>query len=63
VTNFHKDLLLEILIEWDNEKLSNYISLQEERLKHTHSLLRDLREIQRKRNKKKPLDTGARDGR
>jgi len=65
VNNYHKDLLIEILSDWDEDQLHDYIALQEERLEYTRSLVRELKALQKKWNKKKqkPLDTGARDGR
>jgi hypothetical protein len=63
--NYHKELLLEIITKWTDEQLQGYIYAQEERLENTQILVRELKEIRRKRNKKKqkPLETGARDGR
>jgi hypothetical protein len=63
--DFHKDLLLEIITEYDDEQLKNYIFLQEMRLENARRLIVELKELQRRRKKKKqkPVDTGARDGR
>jgi hypothetical protein len=65
MNNYHRELLMEIITKWTDEQLKGYIYAQEERLENTRSLLHDLREAQRKRNKrkKKPLDTGERSGR
>ena len=64
MNDYHKDLLLEIVKEYDDVQLDNYIFLQEERLAQTQGLIKDLKELRRKRNKKKqrPLDTGTRGG-
>lgn len=65
MNDYHKELLMEVVHKWTDEQLKGYIFLQEERLENTRALVRDLKEVQRKRNKKKqrPMDTGARDGR
>jgi hypothetical protein len=62
--SYHYDLLLEIIKEWDDVQLDGYIHLQEERLEHTRRLIRSLKELQRRRNKRsrRPLDTGVRGG-
>ena len=60
--SYHHELLLEIINEWDDDQLKGYIFLQEERLEDTRRLVRELKEIQRKRNKRarRPVDTGVR---
>jgi len=66
MNNYHHELLLEIIHnEWDDNQLDTYIHNQELRLENTKELIRELRQIRRKRNKRrqKPLDTGVRDGR
>jgi len=66
MNNYHHELLLEIVhTEWDDNQLDTYIHNQELRLENTKELIRELKQIRRKRNKRrqKPLDTGVRDGR
>jgi hypothetical protein len=64
MNNYHKELLLELIDEWNDAQLDGYIFHQEERLEHTRQLIRDLKEIRRKRykRKQKPLDAGVRGG-
>lgn len=64
MSNYHEELLLEIINNWDDARLLLYIQHLEERMDHTKTLLTELRGISRKRSKKKNIkDTGARDGR
>lgn len=63
MSDYHKDLLLEVIDGWTDGQLYGYIKLQEDRLEHTRELIRTLKDVQRKRKKKKVVDTGARDGR
>jgi hypothetical protein len=65
MNSFHKELLLELIhTEWTDNQLDTYIFNQEQRLENAKELLRELKEIRRKRNKKKQrsLDTGVRGG-
>jgi hypothetical protein len=63
MNSYHKELLMEIINDWSNEQVDNYIFIQEERLKDTRRLIQDLKEILKKRKKKVVVETGARDGR
>lgn len=64
MSNYHEELLLEIIHTWDDARLLLYIQQLEERMDHTKSLLVELRGILKKRTKKKNVkDTGIRDGR
>lgn len=64
MNSFHKEILLGIIREWSDLELDSYIHAQEERLENTKELIRGLKEIRRKRNKRrqKPLETGVRGG-
>jgi hypothetical protein len=62
MSDYHKDLLLEIIDEWNDDELRAYVFLQEERLENTRRLVQSLKEIQRKRKKRKIVDTGDRSG-
>ncbi len=63
--NHHRELLLELIEQWSDVQLNNYIIELEARLLDVQSTIRELKQIQRKRSRrKKPvLETGARDGR
>jgi helix-turn-helix protein len=64
MNNYHEEVLTEIISKWDDAQLDNYISQQENRLEDIRRMIKSLKEILRKRKakKKKPLDTGVRDG-
>jgi hypothetical protein len=61
--NYHQDLLLELATHWTTDQLDAYILQQEDRLAHTRELIRDLKELKRKRSKKYTAENGVRDGR
>lgn len=63
--SFHKDQLEEMISSWSEEQLVTYIERLEEREKELHAWLVELRRLRqiRRRALKKPVDTGARDGR
>jgi hypothetical protein len=53
---YHKELLMELISKWNDDQLQGYIYDVEQRLEHTRSLLSDLKALQKKRSKKKPLN-------
>jgi hypothetical protein len=59
----HKELLLEIIQTWNDDQLFIYIKELEKRVQETSEVIKDLRQIQRKRRRKPTYETGARDGR
>lgn len=59
----HKELLTEIIEKWDERQISNYIIQLETRVLELNHWIKELRVIRKKKVKKSPLDTGARDGR
>lgn len=63
--SFHKDLLEEMIASWTEEQLNEYITKLEVRQQELTEWLGELRKVRalRRRALKKPLDTGARDGR
>jgi len=63
--NHHRELLLELIEQWSDVQLNNYIIELEARLLDVQSTIRELKQIQRKRSRRKKsvLETGARDGR
>lgn len=63
--SIYKEQMEEIISSWTSEQLAEYITKLEERVVATQKWLRELKEMQRlkKRTLKKPVDTGARDGR
>jgi hypothetical protein len=64
MTNYHKEMLLDLIKTWNDEQLEVYIALQEVRLDLTRTLIRDLKEIlrNRKKRRKQPLENGPRGG-
>jgi hypothetical protein len=62
--NYHKEMMMEIVKNWDAAQLQNYITGLEVRMADTHLLIKELKAYQRKRNRRKStVDTGVRDGR
>jgi hypothetical protein len=59
---YHKELLLEIVNRWSNEQLQGYIIDLESRLENTRIILKELYAIKKKRNKKRIMETGVRNG-
>ncbi len=53
MNNYHKELLMELIGKWSNEQLQGYIYDLEIRLNDERDLLKELKQIQKKRNKKK----------
>jgi hypothetical protein len=62
MSDFHKELLDEIIREWTTNQLNNYITQLEYREIDLKEWIRHLKSIRKKRTKKAPLDTGTRSG-
>jgi hypothetical protein len=63
MSEYHKELMSEIVDQWTIELLQKYIFELENRREQLDSWLKQLRLIRRKKVRKSPVDTGARDGR
>lgn len=63
--DWEKEVLLEMISSWTPEQLEDYINRQQERMAHLNDRVKFVRGIIRtlKNKRKKPVDTGARDGR
>lgn len=57
-----KDELLKLLSDWSIEQLDHYIEELEERNAETYQLIREVRQIRRKKVARKTLDNGLRTG-
>jgi alpha-N-acetylglucosamine transferase len=60
--NHHEELLFELIENWTDEQLETYITMHEERLENTRILIRKLKELMRRRTKRKIVETGTRGG-
>ena len=65
IPNYHKELLLDLITEWNDKQLTKYIEEQERRAEDIYALIKELKKLQRRRSKKNKLtpENGARDGR
>jgi len=62
--NYHKELLTEIIEEWDIVRLDGYIYHLKEKEEHLEEWIRQVQAIRRKKVKSKSTpENGARDGR
>lgn len=58
-----RDELLTIVDRWSIEELSNYIGQLENRVIYTRSLIKELKQLHRRKTRKTTPDNGPRDGR
>lgn len=60
----HKELLEEMISQWNEEQLSHYILKLELREMELHAWLKELRKLRQLKTRalKKPLENGPRDG-
>ena len=56
-----KEELLSVVDKWSMQQLNDYIGQLETRITETHSLLRELKQLRRRKSHKKILDNGLRD--
>lgn len=63
IPNYHKELLLDLITEWNDEQLTKYIKEQERRAEDIYALIKELKRLQRRRSKKYTAENGVRDGR
>ena len=59
----YKELLLELISNWNEEQLDLYIIEMEQRQMELNQVIKQLKEIRRKRTKKQTPENGPRDGR
>lgn len=62
MSDYHKELLDEILKDWTTEQLEVYITGLEERLTQLDNWVGHLKTIRKKKLRKRPVDTGTRGG-
>lgn len=62
MSDYHKELLDEILKDWTTEQLEVYITGLEERLTQLDNWVGHLKTIRKKKLRKRPVDTGVRGG-
>jgi hypothetical protein len=61
MSQFHKDIVEELVRNWDVAQLSKYILELEERVDNTKEMIRDLKTLRRRRTRKS-LENGERGG-
>jgi hypothetical protein len=61
--SFHKEILFEVVNEWTDAQLLNYIHELEDRMNHTKGLVKELKQLLRRRKRGTTFETGPRDGR
>jgi hypothetical protein len=62
MSDFHKEMVEELVRGWTTIQITEYILKLEERIKDTQNMIRTLKTLRRKKNRKL-YDTGVRDGR
>jgi hypothetical protein len=60
--DFDKELLTELIKEWNISKIEEYIAQLEQRLVKIDDWIKYVKTIRRKKVRKIPLDTGTRGG-
>lgn len=60
---FYQEELLDLIRnKWTVEQLDHYIESLEERIKENHELLKEVKQIRRRKTKKQVYDNGPRGG-
>lgn len=59
----YRDELLDLVSGWPPEKLEEYIQKLESRITDAHSLIKDLKQLKKRKTKRKTPENGPRDGR
>jgi hypothetical protein len=59
----YRDELLDLVSNWTPEQLNAYIQKLETRITDAHVLVKDLKQLRKRKTKRKVLDNGPRDGR
>jgi hypothetical protein len=62
MSDFHKELLTELVKDWSLMQLNEYIIQLELRRADMDEWINHAKKLRRKRNKKPPVDTGGRSG-
>lgn len=59
----YKDELLDLVSTWSIEQLDDYVQRIETRITENQQLVKDLKQLRKRKTKKKVYDNGPRDGR
>ena len=62
MAEFHKDLLNELIKDWDDTRLETYIHELEDRVKLLNEWIRHVRTVRRKRTRKSVFNNDTRGG-
>ena len=62
MSDFHKELLTELVKDWTLMQLNEYIIQLEHRRNEMDDWIHHAKILRRKKNKKPPVDTGGRSG-